>query len=132
MTNNKKPFNVGRAELCEWINFDLGKGFVQCGGVVYKQSSGISFRTAPVPDLANDFAFMHELSFQKFWQKDICSIRETIFEPLHRFNFFEQYGSITGRFIDGMHTVAPGLPKRKGPTIEQIMGCMVESIQNTS
>ena len=29
MTNNKKEFNIGRAELCEWINFVLDEGVVQ-------------------------------------------------------------------------------------------------------
>ena len=54
--------------MCEWINFVLDEWFVQFGGVVYKQSSGIFMGTAPAPDLliiANDLAFMHELNFIK-------------------------------------------------------------------
>ena len=45
MTNNKNEFNVGQVKLCEWINFVLDEWFVQFGGVVYKQSSGIFMGT---------------------------------------------------------------------------------------
>ena len=51
--------------MCEWISFVLGEGFVQSGVVVYEQSSVLFMGTAPTPDLANDFAFMHELNFLK-------------------------------------------------------------------
>ena len=56
-------FYVGRTKLCQWINFVLGEGFVQCGSHVYKQTSGIFMGTAPAPDLANDFASMHVFKF---------------------------------------------------------------------
>ena len=58
-------FYVGQTILCQWISFVLDEGFVQFGGHTYKQSSGIFMGTAPAPDLANDFAFMHELEFLK-------------------------------------------------------------------
>ena len=64
-TNNKREFTVGQAKLCEWANFVLDEGFVHFAGAVYKQSSGIFMGTAPAPDLANDFAFIHELNFLK-------------------------------------------------------------------
>ena len=50
-TNNKREFNVGHDKLCKWINFVLDEGFVQFGGAVYKQSSGIFMGTAPASDL---------------------------------------------------------------------------------
>ena len=64
-TNNEREFSVGQAQLCEWINFVLDEGFVQFGGAVYTQSSGILMGTAPEPDLVNDFAFMHDHNFLK-------------------------------------------------------------------
>ena len=75
--------------------------------------------TAPAPDLANDFTFMHELNFLKvmvnrYWQETRNNI-----EPLYPSEFIEQYGSNTKRSIDYILTVAPGLPNRKASTFEQ-------------
>ena len=50
-------FYVGRTKLCQWISFVLDEGFVQFRGQMYCTVMG----TAPAPDLANDFAFTHEL-----------------------------------------------------------------------
>ena len=77
--------------------------------------------TAPAPDLANDFAFMHELNFLKIMiYRYLLDTRNNI-EPFHPLEFIEQYGSNTKRFIDDILTVAPRLPSRKGPTLEQII-----------
>ena len=90
-TNNKREFNVGQAKLCEWINFVLDEGFVQFGGAIYKQSSGIFMGPAPAPDLANDFAFMHELNFLKVMiNRYLLDTRNNI-EPLYPLEFIEQY-----------------------------------------
>ena len=95
--------------------------------------------TAPAPDLANDFAFMHELNFLKIMINRYLLDTKNNIEPLYPLEFIEQYGSNTKRFIDDILTVAPGLPNRKGPIFEQILKreggeggrCMVECIRNT-
>ena len=122
MANNKKEFNVGRAKLREWIKFVIDERFVQFGGVVYKQSPGIFMGTAPAPDLANDFAFMHdELNFLKTMINKYLLDTKNNIEPLYPLEFIEQYDSNTKRFIGDILTVAPGLPSRKGSTFEQII-----------
>ena len=77
--------------------------------------------TALAPDLANDFAFMHELIFLKTMINGYLLDTRNNIEPLYPLEFIEQYRSNTKRFIDDILTVAPGLPSRKGPTFEQII-----------
>ena len=44
-------------------------------------------------------------------------MRETTYVPLYPLECTEKYGSNTVRFIDDILTVEPGLPSRKGPTL---------------
>ncbi|CAN0253736.1 unnamed protein product, partial [Laminaria digitata] len=113
-------FYVGRTKLCEWISFVLDEGFVQFGSYMYKQSSGIFMGTAPAPDLANDFAFMHEFNFLKVMIDEYVHARNTGNEPLYPYAFIEQYGASTKRFIDDILTISLG-SQTEGPTFEQIM-----------
>ena len=118
--NFKEEFYVGTAKLCEWINFVLNEGYVQFGSNIYKQSSGIFMGMSPAPDLANDFAFMHEFNFLKVMIDEFEHAKSNGNEPLYPFAFIEQYGSNTKRFIDDIVTVSLG-SHNGGPTFEQII-----------
>ena len=85
---------------------------------MYKQSSGIFMGTAPAPDLANDFAFMHEFKFLKVIDEYVHAINSGN-EPHYPYAFIEQYGTSTKRFID-IITVSLG-SQTEGPTFEHII-----------
>ena len=75
--------------------------------------------TAPAPDLANDFAFMHEFKFLKVMIDEYVHAINSGNEPLYPYAFIEQYGASTKRFIDIL-TVSLG-SQTEGPTFEQII-----------
>ena len=77
--------------------------------------------TALAPDLANDFALMHELNFLKVMLNRYLQYTRITIEPLHPLEFIEQYGNNNKRFIAYIPKVAPGLPNRKGPTFNRII-----------
>ena len=80
---------------------------------MYKQSSGITMGIAPAPDLANDFAFMHELDFLNVMiYRFLLDTRNNV-KPRSALEIVEQYGSNTKRFIGDTITVAPGLTKKE-------------------
>ena len=114
-------FNFGREKMCEWIDFVLDEGFVQFGGAVYEQSSGIFMGTAPAPDLANGFEFMHECNFVKEMISNYTNAKINGTVPLYPLEFIEQYGSSTKRFIDDIITVSSGSSISEGPIFEQII-----------
>ena len=76
--------------------------------------------TAPAPDLANDFAFMHEFKFLKVMIDEYVHAINSGNEPLYPYAFIEQYGTSTKRFIDDILTVSLG-SQTEGPTFEQII-----------
>ena len=83
------------------------------------QSSGILIGTAPAPDLANDFAFMHEFKFLKVMIDKYDAINSGN-EPLYPHAFVEQYGASTKQYIDDNLTVSLG-SQIEGPTFEHII-----------
>ena len=93
---------------------------MQFGGVAYKQPSGICMGTAPAPDLANDFAFVHEFNFLKEMISNYTNAKINSAVPLYPLEFVEQYGSSTKRFID-IITVSSGSSSSEGPIFEQII-----------
>ena len=76
--------------------------------------------TAPAPDLANDFAFMHEFKFLKVMIDEYVHAINSGNEPLYPYAFIDQYGASTKRFIDDIITVSLG-SQTEGPTFEQII-----------
>ena len=76
--------------------------------------------TAPAPDLANDFAFMHEFKFLKVMIDEYVHAINSGNEPLYPYAFIDQYGTSTKRFIDDIITVSLG-SQTEGPTFEQII-----------
>ena len=88
-------FYVGRTKLlCQWISVASDEGFVQFGGHMYKQSSGIFMDTAPAPDLTNDFAFMQEFKILEVMIDEYVHAINSGNEPLHPHAFIEQYGQV--------------------------------------
>ena len=83
------------------------------------QSSGTLTGTAPAPDLVNDFALMHELNFSKRLMNRYLLDGETTYVPLYPLEFTQKYGRNTITYINDILTVAPGLPSRKGPTLNK-------------
>ena len=71
--------------------------------------------TAPAPDLANCFAFMHEFKFLKVIDEYVNAMNSGN-EPLYPYACIEQYGTSTKRFIDVI-TVSSG-SQTEGPTFE--------------
>ena len=76
--------------------------------------------TAPAPDLANDFAFMHQFNFLKVMIDQYLHAINSGNELLYQYAFIEQYGTSTKRFIDDILTVSLG-SQTEGPTFEQII-----------
>ena len=76
--------------------------------------------TAPAPDLANDFAFMHELEFLKVMIDGYVHAINSGNEPLYSHEFIEQHGMSTKRFIDDILAASLG-SQTEGPTFEQII-----------
>ena len=78
--------------------------------------------TAPAPDLANDFAFMHKFKFLKVMLDEYVHAINSGNEPLYPYAFIEQYGTSTKRFIDDILTVSLLIGSQtEGPTFEQII-----------
>ena len=76
--------------------------------------------TAPAPDLANDFAFMHEFKFLKVMIDEYVHAINSGIEPLYPYAFIDQYGTSTKRFIDNILTVSLG-SQTESPTFEEII-----------
>ena len=76
--------------------------------------------TAPGPDLANDFAFMHEFKFLKVMIDEYVHDINSGNEPRYPYAFIEQYGTSTKRFIDDIISVSLG-SQTEGPTFEHII-----------
>ena len=76
--------------------------------------------TSPAPDLANDFAFMHEFKFLKVMIDEFERAKNDGDEPLYPFTFTEQYANSTKRFIDYIVTVSLG-SQSNGPKFEEIV-----------
>ena len=89
-------FYVGRTKLCQWISFVLDEGFVQFRGQMYCTVMG----TAPAPDLADDFAFMHEFKFLEVMIDEYVHAINSGNEPLYPYVFIEQStGQVRNHFI---------------------------------
>ena len=59
--NSKSRVWVGPDTIFRWLKCVLDEGCVQFGPHMYRQTSGVLMGTSPVPELANEFAFWHEL-----------------------------------------------------------------------
>lgn len=110
---------VGYERVCTWINFILDEGFTQFGKCMHQQSSGIFMGMSPALDLANIFAFMHELDFLGEMIDEHLASRAAKSEPLYPFQFIEQYAVATKRYIDDIFTAAYGV--RQGPTMVDVL-----------
>lgn len=76
---------------------------------MYKQASGIFMGTAPAPDLAKDFAFMHEHQFRtSIVMGEYYHLHERHEDrsPRCPFAMIEQYEVSTKRYIDDMFTAS--------------------------
>ena len=74
--------------------------------------------TSPALDLANDFAFMHEVKFLKVMIDEFEHAKNNGNEPLYSNTFIEQYANSTKRFIDDTVTVSSG-SQSNGPKFEE-------------
>ena len=99
----------------------LDEGFAQFGRVIYKQSSGILTGASPAPGLSDNFVFVHELNFLQIIKNRYMLDTRNNNEHIYHLKFIEQYGGNTKNFKDNILTVAPGLPNRKGPTLNKLL-----------
>lgn len=120
-TKRTHQFYVGPVRLLRWIKFILEEGYVQFGSNMYKQASGIFMGTSPAPDLANDFAFMHELRFLKVLMNAHDQALATGIDSIYPHHFVEQFAVGTKRYIDDILTMTLGSKHNDGPVFEDII-----------